>query len=94
MRTDGGAAPEAGCAPLLHHAKHRVTFSAPLFSLGRRRCSTLTRTSKCTGRSEAPTGVQMQAVVDAANDYIAKDLPCSRFTMPREEAEGLYGTAM
>lgn len=47
-----------------------------------------------TGRAEAPTGAQMQKVVDFVNDTIAKDLPCFRFTMARKDAEATYGPAM
>lgn len=46
-----------------------------------------------TGKAE-PTAAQTQAVIDHANEVIANDLPCSRFTMLRTEAEAAYGTAM
>lgn len=46
-----------------------------------------------TGRT-TPTAAQTQAVMDHANELIAKDLPCCRFSMLRSEAESTYGTAM
>lgn len=47
-----------------------------------------------TGKAEAPTPAQMQKVVDVVNETIAKDQACFRFTMPRSDAEGTFGSAM
>ncbi|CAN0055485.1 unnamed protein product, partial [Choristocarpus tenellus] len=52
------------------------------------------RITVSTGRSEAPTAEQMQAVVDLVNSTIDKDVPCYKIEMLRAEADANYGTAM
>ncbi|CAM9562173.1 unnamed protein product [Chrysoparadoxa australica] len=47
-----------------------------------------------TKQSEAPSAEQIQKVQALANQLIQKDLPCYRFSMPRDAAEAAYGDAM